>query len=178
MHKKRMISTGGYNPDFDAVLLIPIQKLIVDKNLKKETTGCILQRCKRSNKRGKALHHKAHISQITPRSISYLFQRVQVIHSSFPVHQEGFLVHLDIWRAPGNTHNHISTTKSITHVQSLWNTITRYSLLTITILITTTKPTTYVQNMWNTFIAYFLFTMSNHKLNIESRICYFHCIEE
>jgi hypothetical protein len=42
-----MISTGGYNPDFDAVLLIPIQKLIVDKYLKRETTGRIFQRCKK-----------------------------------------------------------------------------------------------------------------------------------
>lgn len=39
MHKKRMISTGRYNPDFDAVLLIPIQKLVIDKNLKEETTA-------------------------------------------------------------------------------------------------------------------------------------------
>ena len=54
-----MVSSGRYNPDFDSVLCVPIQELVIDEDL---------------------------------------VQGVQVINSSFSVHHETVLVHLDVRR--------------------------------------------------------------------------------
>jgi hypothetical protein len=42
-----MISTGGYDPNFDAILHIPVQELIIDKHLCPDMTAEKVGNCRK-----------------------------------------------------------------------------------------------------------------------------------
>lgn len=50
VHEQRMVSSGRYNPNFDSILRIPIQKLIIDKDLQKKDS--IVNHCSLKNPQG------------------------------------------------------------------------------------------------------------------------------